>query len=62
MDELEKRFVAKYFFIKGWGNKTITAEIQTAFHNCDLSSSTVKRWIRKFNNGDLLGDDNSRPG
>jgi transposase len=62
MDEVEQRFVVKYFFLKGWGNKRITAELQTTFHDSALSSSTVKRWIRKFNTGDLSGDDDSRPG
>jgi hypothetical protein len=42
MDEVEQRFVAKYFFIKGWGNKKIIAELQTTCHDCDLSSSTSK--------------------
>jgi transposase len=62
MDEVEQRFIAKYFFVKGWGNKKITAEVQTTFHDCDLSSSTVKRWIRKFKNGDLFYGADSGPG
>jgi transposase len=62
MDEVEQRFVVKYFFIKGWSNKKITAELQTTLHDSALSSSTVKRWIRKFKNGDLSCDDDSGPG
>jgi transposase len=62
MDEVEQRFVVKYFFIKGWGNKRITIELQTTFHDSDLSSPTVTRWIKKFKNGDLFCDDDSRPG
>jgi transposase len=62
MDEVEQRFVVKYFFFKGWGNKKITAELQTTLHDSALSNSTVKRWIRKFKNGDLSCDDDSRPG
>ena len=62
MDEVEQRFVVKYFFIKGWGNKKITAELQTTFQDSALSNSTVKRWIRKFKNGDSSCDDDSRPG
>jgi transposase len=42
--------------------QNITAELQTTFRDSALSSSTVKRWIRKFNNGDLSRDDDSRPG
>jgi transposase len=61
MDEVEKRFVVKYFLIKGRGNKKITAELQTIFHDSALSSSTVEREIRKFKNGDLFCDDDSRP-
>jgi transposase len=56
MDEVEQRFVAKYFFIKGWGNKKLTAEVQMTFHHSAFSSSTVKRWMRKFKNGDLFCD------
>jgi transposase len=48
--------------MKGWGNKTITAELQTTFHNSAISNSTVKRWIRKFKTGDFLRDDDRRPG
>jgi transposase len=62
MDEVEQRFVVKYFFIKGWDNKKITAQSQTTFHHSDLSSSTVKRCIRKFNNDHSSCDDDSRPG
>jgi transposase len=62
MDEVEQRFVVKYFFIKGWGNKRITAKLQTTFHGSVMSISTVKRWTRKFKNGDLFCDDDSRPG
>jgi transposase len=57
MDEVKQRFDVKYFFIKGWDNEKITAELQTTFQDSALSSSTVKRWIRKFNNGDLSSDD-----
>jgi transposase len=62
MDEVEQRFVATYFFIKGWGNKKITAESQTTFQDSALSNSTGKRWIRQFKNGDSSCDDDSRPG
>jgi hypothetical protein len=57
----EQRFVVKYFFIKGWGNKKITAELQTTFQDSGVSKSTVKRWIRKFQNGDSSCDDDSIP-
>jgi hypothetical protein len=40
----------------------ITAELRRTFHDFDLSSSTIKSWIRKFKNGDLFCDDDSRPG
>jgi transposase len=62
MDEVEQGFNVKYFFIKGWCNNKITAELQTTFHDSALSSSAVKRWIRKFKNGDFSCDDDSRPG
>jgi hypothetical protein len=60
MDEVEQRFVVKYFFIKGWGSKKITAVLETTFHHSALSRLTVKRWITKFKNGDSSCDDNSR--
>jgi transposase len=62
MDKVEQRFVVKYFFIKEWDNNKITAELQITFHDSVLSSSTVKRWIRRFKNGDLSSDDNWSPG
>jgi hypothetical protein len=55
MDEVEQRFVVKIFFIKKWGNKKITAESKTAFCDSAISDSIVKRWIIKFNNGDIHG-------
>jgi hypothetical protein len=61
MNEVEQRFVVKYFFIKRWDNKTITAELQITFHDSAMSNSTVKRCIRKFQNGDLSCDDDSSP-
>jgi transposase len=61
MYEGEQRLVVKYFFINGWGNKKITAELQTTFQDSGLSNSTVKRWIRKFKNGDSSCDEDSRP-
>jgi hypothetical protein len=42
MDEVEERFVVKYFYVKGWHNKTISAELQTIFHDSAISNSTVK--------------------
>jgi hypothetical protein len=38
MEEVELRFVIEYFFIKGWGNKKLTAESQITCHDSDLSS------------------------
>jgi transposase len=62
MDEVEQRFVVKYFVIKGWDDKKINVELQTTFHDSALSSSTAKKWIRKFKNDDFSCDDDSRPG
>jgi transposase len=61
MDEVEQRFVVKYFDIKGRVNKKITAELQATFHDSAISNSTVKRWIREFKNGDSSFDDDPRP-
>jgi hypothetical protein len=62
MDEAEQRFVVKNLFIKVWGNKKITAEIQIAFGGFAVSNSIFKIWIRKFKNGDVSCDDDPRPG
>jgi hypothetical protein len=62
MDKVEQRLVVKYFFIKGWGNEKIIAEFQKTFRDSAISNSTVKRWIRKFKNGDLSCTDDPRCG
>jgi hypothetical protein len=41
MDDVEQRFAVKYFLIKEWGNKTMTAELQTTFRDSARSNSTV---------------------
>jgi transposase len=58
----ESGFVVKYFFIKEWGNRKITTELQTTFRDSAISNSTVKRWIRKFKNSDSSCNDDPRPG
>jgi hypothetical protein len=60
MDEVEQRFVVKYFFSKGCNRKNITVEFQRTFRDSALFSSTAKRWVREFKNGDLSYHDNSR--
>jgi transposase len=62
MNEIEQRFVVKYFHLKGWGNKRITAELESTFQGSALSRATVKRWIRKFKSGDLSCHDEPRAG
>jgi hypothetical protein len=60
MDEVEQRFVVKYFFSKRWDNKNITVELQQTFRDSALFSLTAKRWVREFKNGDLSCHDDSR--
>jgi transposase len=62
MDEIKRRFVVKYFYIKGWGNKKNSAKLQKTFHDSAISNSTVQRCIRKFKNGDFSDDGDPRPG
>jgi hypothetical protein len=62
MDEVEERFIVEYFVLKGWGDKRITAELQSILHSSALSNSIVKRCIKKFNTSDLSGDDDPQPG
>jgi transposase len=60
MDEFEQRFIAKYFHLKGRGNKKITAELESTFQGSALSRETVKRELRKFKTGDLSCHDQPR--
>jgi transposase len=62
MDEVEQRGIVKYFDIKSWRNKKISAELQTTFRDSAISNSTVKRWVRAFKNGDFSSQDDPRPG
>jgi transposase len=62
MDEFEQRFIVKYFHLKRWENKRITAELESTFQGSSLSNTTVKRWLRKFKSGDLSCSDEIRPG
>jgi transposase len=62
MGEFGQKFVVKYFSLKGWGNKKITAELESTFQRCALSRATVKRWLRYFNSGDLSCADLPRRG
>jgi hypothetical protein len=57
MDEVEQRFIVKYFFVKGWDNERITVELQSALHSSAVPNSTLKSWIKKFKSGDLSCDD-----
>jgi hypothetical protein len=43
MNEFEQRFIVKYFHLKGWGNRRITAELESTFQGSALSRATVKR-------------------
>jgi hypothetical protein len=52
----------KYFHLKGWGNRRIAAELESTFQGSALSRATVKRWLRKFKNGDLSCLDENRSG
>jgi hypothetical protein len=49
--EAGERCVVKYFDIKRWDNKKITAELNPVFQDSAISNSTVKRSIRSFTNG-----------
>jgi hypothetical protein len=43
MNEFEQGFIVKYFHLKGWGNRRITAELENIFQGSVLSRETVKR-------------------
>jgi transposase len=61
MNEFKQRFIVKYFHLKGWGNRMITAELESKFHDSALSRATVKRWLRKFKSSDLSCLDENHP-
>jgi hypothetical protein len=61
MNKFEHRFIIKYFHLKGWGNRRITAELESTFQGSALPRATVKRWLRKFKSGDLSCLDENRP-
>jgi transposase len=62
MNEFEQRFIMKYFHLKGWGNRRITAELEGTFQGSALSRATVKPWLRKFKSSDLSCLDENRRG
>jgi hypothetical protein len=43
MSEFEQRFIVKYFHLNGWGNRRITAELESPFQGFALSGVTVKQ-------------------
>jgi hypothetical protein len=43
MNEFEQRSIVKYFHLKGWENRRITAELGNTFQGSALSRATVKR-------------------
>jgi transposase len=61
VDEFEQRFIVMYFHLKGWGDKKITAELESTFQGSALSRKILKRWLRKFKTGDLSCSDQPRP-
>jgi hypothetical protein len=60
IDQVEQRFIVKYFFVNGWGNKRIRAGLQRILYSSPVSNGTVKRQIKKFSTGDLSPDDDPR--
>jgi transposase len=62
LDDVKQRFIVKYFFLMGWDSKRITAELQSTLHPSAISNSTVRRWIKRFETGDLCCDEDPPPG
>jgi transposase len=62
MDEFEQRFIVKYFHMKGGENKKIIAALESTFQGSGLSRAMVKRWLQKFQTGDLSFNDQLRRG
>jgi len=62
MEKHEERYVIKFLFMKGLSAKAIHRELEAVLHENACSEAQVKRWVSRFQNGDLSCDDQPRPG
>lgn len=62
MEDLEKRAVIKYFYIKGLTPSEIKKEMDDTLKDSSPSYTTVKRWVSEFKKGRTSTKDEPRPG
>jgi histone-lysine N-methyltransferase SETMAR len=62
MDHVEQRIILKFLFMKGLRYKAAHNELSSVLGGQVYSLSQVKRWIRRFKDGDLSCEDEDRSG
>jgi hypothetical protein len=62
MDRYQQRCVIKFLFLQGKRYKAIHHELAAVLAEEAVSGETVKRWCRRFKNGDFAIEDHERSG
>jgi hypothetical protein len=62
MDKEDHRFVNKYFWIKGWGAKTIHQKLTITLSDDASGWFSIKIWLRTFRSGNFPCKDLPPPG
>jgi transposase len=62
MKKEEQRFIAKVFWLKGWGSKKIYLELMSTRGDDAYGLSQIKIWLQRFRTGDLSCSDSPRAG
>jgi transposase len=62
MDEREQRFVIKSLWLQEQGSKAIHAHLRGTLGDLAMSLPGVKRWLRRFREGDTSCEDRNRAG
>jgi hypothetical protein len=61
MDKREHRFIIKFLWLQGLGEKAIHAQLSNRLAGTAQSLSTVQRQFRRFKDGNTLCEDAERP-
>jgi transposase len=62
MNEWEQRFVIKFLWLQEQGSRAIHAHLRGTLEDLAVSFPTVKRWLRRFREGDTSCKDRNRVG
>jgi hypothetical protein len=57
MEKEEQRFVAKFFWLKGWGSKKVYQELMNTLGDDAYELSQIKIWFQGFRTEDLSSSD-----